>query len=421
MSQGKITKSLARRAVVSWREQPSQGDIEALRTNIERVGLVIRVRWVIVGALTLFSVVAGLVYGVSMDLAVLARNMLVPAIALVFVLAYNTFYQMTYRRLGNIAYLNQAQLLFDIFVATVLVYYSGGVVSWFSSMYLLFILEGAFILPERRHVWALVGASAVLVGIVFFGGYQGWLPSVDLPFVDASLGKNLPYVAVRYLWEITMYIGAGLAGMLMMRSIRQREKELSESAVTDELTGLFNSHYFQQALSVECARARSARASLALLLIDVDRLGDVNRAFGVQTGDKLLTQIGHLVQDAAQPAESVEPPGIACRVGGEEFAIIVTGHETSDPQHVPVGGRAALIAEDLRLSVSAMRVDDVGVTVSIGVAVWPCDGATAADLLDAADMALGHATASGGNKVCTADFARGAALEAPETGLNVED
>lgn len=410
VSQAKLARSFARRAVVSWREHPTQSDIEALRANIERVGLVIRVRWVIVAALALFSVIAGLVYSVSMPLAELAANMTVPALALVFVLAYNAFYQRTYRKFGNIAYLNQAQLLFDIFVVTVLVYYSGGVASWFSSMCIIFILEGAFILPERGHVWVLVGAASIFVGAVFFGWFAGWLPPVDVPFVDTALHENLTYVVVRYLWEVAMYMGAALVGTVMMQTVRRREAELSESTVTDELTGLFNSQYFQWALSIECARARSAGSCLALLLVDIDRLSDVNRMFGMGIGDSLLEGVAGLVRAAAEGDSGGDPgsaaavdgvgaPGIACRVGGEEFAIILPGASLSSGERVPIEVRAALVAERLRLAVGSLRVEDVGVTVSIGISVWPRDGATAPELLDAADAALAIAAASGGNTV----------------------
>ena len=119
MNQSKIVKTLARRAMVSWREQPTQYDIEALRANIERVGLVIRVRWAIVAMLAAFSVVAAFVYGMYSDLDVLVRNMTIPAVALIFVLLYNGLYQATYRKVGNVSFLNQAQLLFDAVVVAV--------------------------------------------------------------------------------------------------------------------------------------------------------------------------------------------------------------------------------------------------------------------------------------------------------------
>ncbi|MHB8740824.1 MAG: hypothetical protein ACYC62_06600, partial [Coriobacteriia bacterium] len=241
--QSKFAKTLARGAVVSWREQPTQYDIEALRSNVERVRLVIRVRWAIVAVLAVFSVVGAAVYASSTDLDALVRNMTIPAIALIFVLMYNGFYQAILPKMANVAFLNQAQLLFDMMVATVLVYYSGGVYSWFSAMYLFFILEAAFILPRRSQVWALIASAAALYGFVLLADFAGWMPHVELPLVMSGLERDSTYVLVRYLWQVTLFCGAGLVGMLMMKSIRVREAELRESSFMDDLTGLYNRHY----------------------------------------------------------------------------------------------------------------------------------------------------------------------------------
>jgi hypothetical protein len=131
VSPNRFAKSLLRRLRVSWREQPTQHDIEALAGNIARVGLVIRMRWLIVAAIITFSVVGGAIYlaDTSVDMPRIVGNMLIPGATLLFVLAYNTYYQLTYRALGNIAVLNHAQLMFDSLVISVLVHYSGGVYS----------------------------------------------------------------------------------------------------------------------------------------------------------------------------------------------------------------------------------------------------------------------------------------------------
>jgi len=410
----RIGRSLARKTLVSWRDDPSQHDIEALRGNIDRVGLVIRIRWVIVATLMVFSLVGGLVFTTTMTTDSFVENMRVPAIALVFVIAYNTYYQLTYRRFGNIAYLNQAQLLLDMVVATVLVYYSGGALSWFSSIYLLFILEGAFILPRPQHVWFLTGSAAFMLGCVYFGCYTGWLPPLDLPIVDSALGRNITYVIARYLWEITMFAGATLAGTLLIRGVLKRGPHASANGFVDGLTGLFNLVYFQRVLTRECARAGAGGSELALVLIDVDRLGDVNQVFGLATGDRLLVRIAERISVAADGDDvSYAPvPGIACRVGGEEFALILPGAGVG----AGAGGRESLrdravrIAEELRSAIGELRVDDVGVTASIGVAIFPGHGATPEELLDSADRALAAATLLGGNR---------AVLPTDELGLDV--
>lgn len=401
MNQSRIAKTIARGAVVSWREQPTQYDIEALRANTERVGLVIRVRWAIVAILAAYSVVAAFIYGLSTDPAILIKNMTIPAIALIFVLMYNGFYQLTYRKLGNIAYLNQAQLLFDAIVVTVLVYYSGGVYSWFSSIYLLFFIEAAFILPRRSHVWMLVGLSSAMYGAVLFGEYFGWFPHVNLPFVANDLYANITYVLVRYLWKVTLYVGAALIGMRMMRFIREREEELRAGSFIDDLTGLFNRPYFKQVLATEARRARYNNRTMALVFADIDRFGEVNRTFGVDVGDAMLAAIaGHLKKAAEEDADgAARNSSIACRAGGEELALIIPEVARSEGDRTPIEERALAMAESFRRSVESTRVTGVGVTVSVGVAILPRDGDTAEALMDAADRMLSLAASAGGNAV----------------------
>lgn len=405
LNQNKFAKALARTAVVSWREQPTQYEIEALRANIERVGTVIRVRWAIVAALAVFSVIAAAVYGNAVPLAEFRHNMVIPALALVFVLGYNAFYQMTYRKVGNVAFLNQAQLIFDMLVTTVLVYYSGGVYSWFSSMYMLFILEGAFILPRRSHVWMLVAISSALYGFVLLAVSLRWIPHVDMPFVTNHLWDNGTYVVVRYLWEVTMYCGAGMIGILMMQRIHERERELRESAFTDELTGLFNRQYFHRVITSELERAIRDGRGLAVLIADVDRFGEINRVFGLDVGDEMLSALGGVLIEVARNGSipGVYEVNVPCRIGGEELAIVVPEVAGLDDEIEPVRGRALAMAEELRGRVERMSVRGLSVTVSVGVAVFPGDGDSVDGLLDAADAALESAAAAGGNRVAVSE------------------
>jgi diguanylate cyclase (GGDEF)-like protein len=404
LNRSKIAKAIARTAIVSWREKPTQYDIEALRANIERVGLVIRVRWAIVAALTVFSAVAAFVYSQAVPFEEFVANMTIPGVALSFVLGYNVFYQMTYRRVGNVAFLNQAQLIFDIIVTTVLVYYSGGVYSWFSSMYLLFVLEGAFILPRRWHVWMLVTVSAVLYGLVLAAEYSGWIPHVDMPFVTNNLHENATYVLVRYLWKVTMYGGAGTIGILMMNRIRERERELRESSMTDETTGLYNRPYFHRLLSTELERARRSGRELVVVMSDVNQFDDINRVFGLDVGDEILAALGEALKETATEGHGDAPYVLnaACRVGGEELAVIVPEVGLYEEDVAPARERALAIAEEFRARVEGIRVRGLSVTVSVGVAVFPDDGDSFDSLIDAADRALFSASQAGGNGVVAA-------------------
>lgn len=402
MGVGRAVKHLARAAMVSWREQPTQYDIEAIRANTERVGTVIRVRWAIVAALSLFSVVAAFVYAQAVEASEFLHNMAVPAVALLFVLAYNAFYQATYRKLGNIAFLNHAQLAFDAIVVTVLVYYSGGVYSWFTTMYLLFVLEAAFILPRRGDVWFVVAVASTLYGGVLLAEWAGWLPHVDMPFVENDLWRHGTYVLVRYLWEVTMLCGAATVGMLMMQRIRERERELRECSFTDELTGLYNRQYFHRVLDAEVERAKRGGRELALVVADIDGLAGLNERFGIDIGDEVLARAGALLRQAVEGARTAAPVAAetACRIGGEEFAVIVPAVTTDDGgERTRVESRAMAIADSFRAEMERAVTHGVTATVSVAVAVLPRDGSTAQSLIDAADERLAEALARGGNVV----------------------
>ncbi|MCX8007610.1 MAG: GGDEF domain-containing protein [Coriobacteriia bacterium] len=403
---GRVVKRVARAAKVSWREQPTQYDIEAIRANTERVGTVIRVRWALVGALSVFSVIAALVYAQAVEAEVFLSNMAVPAVALLFVLAYNAFYQATYRKLGNIAFLNHAQLVFDMVVVTVLVYYSGGVYSWFTTMYLLFVLEAAFILPRRRDVWFVVAVAAALYGGVLLAEWGRLLPHVAMPFVENDLWRHGTYVAVRYLWEVTMLCGAGTVGMLMMQRIREREQELRECSFTDELTGLFNRQYFHRVLDAEVERARRGGRELALVMADIDGLSQINERFGIDIGDEVLARAGELLRQTVESTREGGPPTAetACRVGGEEFAVVVPAVTMDDDgPRTRVEARAATIAEAFRAAMEGAVTHGVAATVSVSIALMPRDGVTADDLIDAADERLAAVREAGGNRVSAPD------------------
>lgn len=409
-----------RTTIVSWREKPTQYDIEALRANTERVGLVIRVRWAIVIALAIFSFIGASIYAADVPFSLFVKNMTIPAIALLFVLAYNAAYEMTYRKVGNIAFLNQAQLVFDMVVASVLVYYSGGVYSWFSTMYLLFILEAAFILPRRADVWTLAGIAAVLYALVLGLDYADIIPHVAMPFIDNELYANSTYVLVRYLWMVTMLGGTAAVGTLMMGAISKREQELRATSFVDEITGLFNRPYFSHVLDAELERARRDRRELGLVFADIYHFGEVNRVFGLDVGDAILGELGRILDDVAHAElDGARETNVACRIGGEEFAVIVPEVSRADDAVASVRERTLAIAEEYRSRVEGAIVHGLTVTVSVGCAVFPRDGDTPDALLDTADRALYAAEQAGGNKVACVPDESGGAEYRPTTGRGV--
>ena len=395
VSPSRFGKRLNRAFKVSWREQPNRYDIEALHDNARRVGVVIRVRWALVFVLFVYSILGAAIYAQSISFADLTRLMLVPAIALVLVLAYNTFYQLTYRRFANIALFNHAQLLLDAFVVTILVYYSGGIESWFWSMYPLFVLEAAFILPRKIDAWLIATACAAMLGIVTFAEYFGVIPHVAIPFSILGIHLNATYVSVRYLWEVAVLFGTASVATLL---VSDAAHATSATAIVDAVTGLYSRAYYRQILPTEIGRARRDHRTLHLVFIDLDRFTEYNERFGIEAGDDLLVKLGTVIADILGSADArAASTNVAARVGGEEFGIILT--EAVGTGAEPSRQDVLALAERLRVEISHTTVNDAGVTASIGVASLPADGVSSQELTAAADEALLSAVEAGGNRV----------------------
>ncbi len=172
------------------------------------------------------------------------------------------------------------------------------------------------------------------------------------------------------------------------RRIERDQRAMKELATRDGLTGLYNHRTFHLLLQDEIARAERYGEGLALLMIDIDHFKRVNDAHGHQAGDAVLTGLGERLEAQLRKVDRV------CRYGGEEIAVIL-----------PSTAAATQTAERLRSVVAAapFAVADgktVPITLSIGVATYPTDGAGIDKLVSAADNALYAAKAGGRNRVC---------------------
>ncbi|HTM20295.1 MAG TPA: diguanylate cyclase, partial [Kofleriaceae bacterium] len=165
-------------------------------------------------------------------------------------------------------------------------------------------------------------------------------------------------------------------------------RKMETMATTDGLTGLTNHRSFQERFATLLDRAQRYRRSCAMLLCDVDHFKKVNDTYGHPVGDEVLRRVAKVLGDAARKID------IPARYGGEEFAVVL--------DEIDLAG-ARRIAERIRQDVGALAIEsDKGpfnVTMSIGVAVFPADGADRAQLIEHADMALYHAKQSGRNRV----------------------
>ncbi|SFM00058.1 diguanylate cyclase [Marinobacter zhejiangensis] len=169
-------------------------------------------------------------------------------------------------------------------------------------------------------------------------------------------------------------------------------QELERLSYEDSLTGLKNRRFFEELLNHEVASARRSELPLSLLIIDIDLFKRFNDRYGHPAGDAALKAVAKVLMDGVRDSD------VVCRLGGEEFVVLMPGssnHPTLDR------------AELLRRSVSELTLDYDGsvletLTISVGVATWPETTEAIDQLFQVADQALYRAKQNGRNCVSAA-------------------
>ncbi len=173
---------------------------------------------------------------------------------------------------------------------------------------------------------------------------------------------------------------------------RRLEEELRRLSVTDELSGLFNHRFFHAALSREVATAKRYNHPLSLLMLDLDRFKAFNDRYGHPEGDKVLAKT------AAAILDSVRLTDLACRYGGEEFAVLLPRSSPRDAIGVAERIRRAVAALLFNPSLPSGQEGEARITISVGVAHFSPE-MDHERLLGLADQALYAAKEMGRNRV----------------------
>ncbi|MDA8122437.1 MAG: GGDEF domain-containing protein [Deltaproteobacteria bacterium] len=400
-------------------EVPTTEELELLKEARQRVGMVIRARWVILGILAGYGLVAYIFFQhSSADTSrITFLHRIVPVIAFLAVAAYNAWYQYSYEWFVRIRSLNAIQLLFDLLFVTVIVHFSGGAVSWFWTMYMVLTLEAALIMDDRSDTYSIAGAGALAYGGLLTFEYYGVIAPVQMPFENNALQQTFAYEMIKWAWVSITNFCVAFVGVFMMDTVRRRERQLRELAVRDALTSLYNRRYFFYRLNSEIQRAKRYGRTLSLLILDVDNFKKYNDSYGHQAGDKVLANLAARISSNIRRSD-VNPTyevDIASRYGGEEFAVIlpeaasVQGIVAAERLRASIEARGAfMVAERIRRKIEESRFDGPGVTISIGVASYPEHGVELESLLKAADDALYLAKKEGKNRVVLAEQYAGA-------------
>lgn len=203
--------------------------------------------------------------------------------------------------------------------------------------------------------------------------------------------------------ERNLAIGARIALLVVLmlifwravRDQRRHHAELVRLALYDALTMLPNRRLFVQRLDQAISRGRRHGRQVGLMFLDIDNFGAINSALGPQAGDALLSAVAARLRDTLRISDEVtlrssEGQASLARVGGDDFTLIF--EELDRPED------AALVAERIMEAFrEPVQFDgqQAEVTLSAGLAIYPCDAENSADLMASCTHALAHARRAG--------------------------
>ncbi|SDY49369.1 sensor domain-containing diguanylate cyclase [Tindallia californiensis] len=282
------------------------------------------------------------------------------SVGIILVLSGNQFYA------NGLAYLMGTVLPFLLFTTAVTAYYKGQIISkyYISATAVLFTTVIAYVLRGLGYLeHNLMTAHAVTASV----GIESILLSFALADRIRLLRKH-------------------------REQADQRATELTHISMTDSLTGVFNRRYFDTALSKLQENTDRMKNRVALIYIDIDFFKKFNDTYGHPKGDCVLKDLAKVIR------KSIREEDAACRIGGEEFAVIF--------YHIDEN-KTAQIAERIRETFEKTDFSDIApkiptVTVSIGVAGLRSDETIEA-WVGRTDEALYQAKATGRNRVVVSE------------------
>jgi diguanylate cyclase (GGDEF)-like protein len=235
--------------------------------------------------------------------------------------------------------------------------------------------------PARGSLCAPVVAHGETVGVLHLRRAPGGLAAeTTQPVALARQSRAANFSAC---------VALALANLKLRESLRWQ-------SIRDSLSSLFNRRYMEESFDREIRRTVRNQRPLSVLLIDIDHFKNFNDSFGHDAGDTLLAALGVFLRSHTRVED------IACRYGGEEFAIILP-----DAPHEFAHKRAEQLCEEVKnLHIQYRGLDLEKITLSIGVSSYAKDGESPSNLIRIADAALYRAKSEGRNRAVSCQLTK---------------
>lgn len=264
-----------------------------------------------------------------------------------------------------------------------------------AALWITFVLRKN--MPRVRLARA---ASAIVMGAAIVGMHYTGMAAANFP-PGSICGASLHGIGTGALALVITVITLAILAIALLtsvydarlesktarlaRSLAEVNAELKHQAMHDDLTGLPNRSLLEDRLEQILVKATRDRSHFALMFIDLDGFKSINDSLGHHVGDLLLIEVARRFRDTVRAQDTV------ARLGGDEFVVLI---EVGAPED------AAPVADKLINIVNQPFVIaglNLGVSASVGIAVYPEDGSSSHDLLTNADAAMYYTKAAGRN------------------------
>ncbi|MEO6526553.1 MAG: EAL domain-containing protein [Gemmatimonadaceae bacterium] len=248
-------------------------------------------------------------------------------------------------------------------------------------------LFAARAISRAPRIARAIGRRSVM--LAFFGLAAHQVHYLALSTTSEMRSLHALYIATLGLVDVVLYFGLAIGLVIwLLEEERQATMDaaakIEQIAYHDSLTGLPNRQLFLNQMGMALHRARRTKGTVAVLFLDLDRFQVVNDSLGHAAGDLLLQTVAERIRSAVRGEDSVT------RLGGDEFAVLCT--EISSPDD------AVFVAERIIAAVKRpiyLEGQEVFVTTSLGISLFPTDATQAEALLKNADAAMYRAKSQG--------------------------
>lgn len=221
--------------------------------------------------------------------------------------------------------------------------------------------------------------------------------------LDSRKGRRIYQILLKKMLDVSQKFEGTIALLNDITDIKRAEETILHMAYHDHLTGLPNRYLFNDRLGMALAQAKRSGRKVAITMLDLDKFKEINDTFGHTFGDRLLQEVAALMTGLVRKSDTI------ARMGGDEFMMILSEVNALADLHVLGAKIISAFQQPFRL-----ENQDLMVTTSVGMAIYPLDGTDVDTLVKKADIAMYEAKKMGRNTYRLYG-------EIPDAGLSSDD